>query len=311
MTGCAGLRVSAYVVSITADNCLRGFHGCLCCAAAAWRNLAALRPWQQFLFSTERLKLMTWNLGRARLGGDELARAEDLPHIMNVIEREKPDVVALQELASGKQLEMLARRLRGAYRGRASGRRARTVLLVRRRHTITETFELRTRNGRRAPALEFKRARIAEPITIVGVHADPFDARARRMFIEDLVAQTRPRKGLVFLIGDFNLDVAGDGRRGGDRASLTDRLAHDAESYSLLARHFVDAGKSAGATALLERRLDYVFARPRTVAPVRARTLDAAVGEMDHRALVVLTDLRAKPRMQLLPEARSTGTLER
>lgn len=276
------------------------------CAAATLKPAASAQrkgaSWQQLLFRTERLKLMTWNVGRARMNDEQTARTDDLPHVIAVIERERPDVVALHELSAGPQLGLLARRLRAAYFGMVSGRRSLSLLLVRRRHKLINGFEIRTRVGRRAPALVFERARVKDPITVVGLHADPFDAARRRRYLEDLVAATRGRRGYVFLLGDFNLDVAGDARQTADTASLSDRLVHDAESYTLLGQHFADLGKLAGATALLGRRLDYIFARPRTVMVGKALTLKEAIGDMDHQPLVVHADLRAQARVSLQRE---------
>ncbi len=253
---------------------------------------------QQFLYSSERLKVMTWNVGRARLDGDDRARWEDLPHVAEVINREKPDVVALQELASRSQGAALARRLRGEYVGWTAGSRGgRSVaVLVRRKRKVQNGFAMGTRTGRRAVAVVFELQGVSKPIAVVSLHADPFDARNRRLYVEDIVWQVNNHhKGFAFLAGDFNFDIASDAKRD----SLNDRLTHDSESYTLLTKHFSDLAKDAGATALLNRRLDYVFAKPKDVQLANAQVLKEAVGEMDHQPLVVHVDVPAKPRFRL------------
>jgi endonuclease/exonuclease/phosphatase family metal-dependent hydrolase len=252
---------------------------------------------QQFLYSTERLKVMTWNVGRARLGGDDRARWEDVPHIADVIHRQKPDVVALQELESRSQGEALSRRLRGEYRGwAASSRGGRSVaVLLRRKHEVRDGFFVSTRTGRRAVAVIFELERVSQPIAVVSLHADPFDARNRRLYIEDIVWQVNRHKGFAFLAGDFNFDIASDAQRD----SLNDNLTHDSEAYTLLTKQFSDLAKDAGATALLDRRLDYVFAKPKDAQVAKAQVLKEAVGEMDHQPVMVHVDLPAKARFKL------------
>lgn len=253
---------------------------------------------QQFLYSSERLKVMTWNVGRARLGGDDRARWEDVPHVADVIAREKPDVVALQELAGRSQGEALSRRLRGEYRGWAVGsRRGRSVaILLRRKHKVQNGFALETRTGRRAAVVVFELERVSQPIAIVSLHADPFNARNRRLYLEDIVWQVNQHhKGFALLAGDFNFDIVSDAKRD----SLNDNLTHDSESYTLLTKHFLDVAKDAGTTALLNRRLDYVFAKPKDVQVVKTQVLKEAVGEMDHQPVVVYVDLPAKARFKL------------
>lgn len=274
---------------------------CFIIGAVALRPDAALRrtpTLQQFLYSSERLEVMTWNVGRARWGGDERARWEDVPHVADVTAREKPDVVALQELASRSQGEALSRRLRGEYRGWSVGsRRGRSVaILLRRKHKVQNGFALETRTGRRAVVVVFELERVSKPIAVVSLHADPFNARNRRLYLEDIVWQVNQHhKGFALLAGDFNFDIVSDAQRD----SLNDTLTHDSESYALLTKHFLDVAKDAGTTALLNRRLDYVFVKPKDVQVVKAQVLKEAVGEMDHQPVVVYMDLPAKARFKL------------
>src|SRR3569832_1245060 len=63
------------------------------------------------------LRLLTWNIGYAELEDDTRAHDKDLPAIAEVILREDPDAVALQELTGNAQLKTLLGLLRGKYRG--------------------------------------------------------------------------------------------------------------------------------------------------------------------------------------------------
>ena len=63
------------------------------------------------------LRLLTWNIGYAELEDDTRAHNKDLPAIAEVILREAPDAVALQELTGTAQLKILLDLLHGAYRG--------------------------------------------------------------------------------------------------------------------------------------------------------------------------------------------------
>src|ERR1041385_742479 len=63
------------------------------------------------------LKLLTWNIGYAELEDDTRAHDKDLPAIAEVILREDPDAVALQELTGNAQLKTLLGLLHGKYRG--------------------------------------------------------------------------------------------------------------------------------------------------------------------------------------------------
>src|SRR5690349_11218604 len=63
------------------------------------------------------LRLLTWNIGYAELEDDTRAHDKDLPAIADVILREDPDAVALQELTGNTQLKTLLGLLHGKYRG--------------------------------------------------------------------------------------------------------------------------------------------------------------------------------------------------
>src|SRR5215510_2500923 len=63
------------------------------------------------------LRLLTWNIGYAELEDDTRAHDKDLPAVADVILREDPDAVALQELTGNTQLKTLLGLLHGKYRG--------------------------------------------------------------------------------------------------------------------------------------------------------------------------------------------------
>src|SRR5215813_466037 len=63
------------------------------------------------------LRLLTWNIGYAELEDDTRAHDKDLPAVAEVILREDPDAVALQELTGSGQLNKLLGLLHGRYRG--------------------------------------------------------------------------------------------------------------------------------------------------------------------------------------------------
>src|SRR6185436_5600972 len=63
------------------------------------------------------LRLLTWNIGYAELEDDTRAHDKDLPAVADVILREDPDAVALQELTGNAQLNRLLGMLHGKYHG--------------------------------------------------------------------------------------------------------------------------------------------------------------------------------------------------
>src|SRR6185369_14367842 len=67
--------------------------------------------------SQSSLRLLTWNIGYAELEDDTRAHDKDLPAVADLIMREDPDAVALQELTDRTQLTSLLDLLHGKYRG--------------------------------------------------------------------------------------------------------------------------------------------------------------------------------------------------
>src|SRR6185369_9748913 len=67
--------------------------------------------------SQRSLRLLTWNIGYAELEDDTRAHDKDLPAVADVIIREDPDAVALQELTGNDQFNELLGLLQGKYHG--------------------------------------------------------------------------------------------------------------------------------------------------------------------------------------------------
>jgi endonuclease/exonuclease/phosphatase family metal-dependent hydrolase len=240
------------------------------------------------------LRLMTWNVGYAALEEDTRAHTEDMAAVADVIAKNDPDAVALQELAGEEQLNILLSLLGGRYRGFAGrlnrGDRVEAVLVkdprarfdgiqTRRADAASVTFNLGS--GELAPEVVF-----------VSAHADAFNAVRRRRYTEAIVewAAARLARGRVVLVaGDFNFELSSVQ----ETRLFTDNLKHDSEAYSYLLAHFRDLGREAGDTAMNERRIDYIFGPRDGAELVRAEVLrGSAVGRMDHWPLVVQVELK-------------------
>src|SRR4029079_1810107 len=123
-------------------------------------------------------------------------------------------------------------------------------------------------------------------IVFVSAHADAFKAERRRVFTGDVVdwARNRPNGATVFIAGDFNFELNAK-----DESHLyTDNVKNDSEAYSYVLKYYRDLGREAGYTAVDDRRIDYIFGPPQTVALRRVEVLrNAAVGKMDHWPVIV------------------------
>jgi len=232
-----------------------------------------------------RLKIMTWNVGYADLYGDSKAHIEDMRKVASVILGEEPDVVALQELADTRQLNVLVSHLGGKYRAQL-GSRGNTdrmvALLV--KFQEAEFEDVPTDIGRRALAARFKLSEQSPEIIVISAHADAFSSHKRRVYTGNVVDWAQSHDGPVFIAGDFNFEINIDKQP----SLFTDNAKNDSEAYSYLLRYFRDLGKRAGATAANDRRIDYIFGSNDRVNLWNARVLTGAVtGKMDHRPLVV------------------------
>ena len=232
------------------------------------------------------LRLLTWNIGYAELEDDTRAHDKDLPAIADVILREDPDAVALQELTGSTQLNTLLGLLHGKYRGAVAqqgrGDRFEAVLVK----NNGATFIPVPVGARYAIGALFHPRKDQPQVLLLSAHADAFNAARRRSYTESLIdwTQSQSQSSEVFIAGDFNFEL----KAANETNLYTDNLKHDSESYSNILRHFRDLGRQAGDSAINDRRIDYVFG-PLSLGQVgRVEVLrNAAVGRMDHWPLLV------------------------
>ena len=232
------------------------------------------------------LRLLTWNIGYAELEDDTRAHDKDLPAVAELILRQEPDAVALQELTGNAQLKMLLGLLNGKYRGavaqQGNGDRFEAVLVK----DIEAKFIPIAAGGRFALGASFQPGSDKHEILLLSAHADAFNAAQRRIYTEALIdwAQSRAQSSEVFIAGDFNFEL-----KAANQTNLyTDNVKHDSESYSHILRYFRDLGRTAGDTAINDRRIDYIFGPAKLKQTGRVVVLrDAAVGRMDHWPLLV------------------------
>jgi endonuclease/exonuclease/phosphatase family metal-dependent hydrolase len=231
------------------------------------------------------LRVLTWNIGYADLEDDTRAHDKDLPAVAELILREDPDAVALQELTGAAQLNILLGLLHGKYRGAVAqqGRSDRfEAVLVKDTHA---TFVPVQAGARYALAASFRSRPDAPEVTLLSAHADAFNAGRRRTYTEALMdwAQDRSQSSEMFIAGDFNFEL----KAANETNLYTDNLKHDSESYSHILRSFRDLGLDAGDTAINDRRIDYIFGPVKLAHVGRVEVLrDAAVGRMDHWPLL-------------------------
>ncbi|HET6979323.1 MAG TPA: endonuclease/exonuclease/phosphatase family protein [Pyrinomonadaceae bacterium] len=230
------------------------------------------------------LRLLTWNVGYAELEDDTRAHDKDLPAIAELILREDPDAVALQELTGNAQLrtllDLLHRKYLGAVAQQGKDDRFEAVLVK----ASGAKFSPVVVAGRFAMAGSFQLQPQGPKIVLLSAHADAFNAARRRSYTEAIVDWAQSQSANVFIAGDFNFEL----KAANETNLYTDNVKHDSESYSFILRSFRDLGRDAGDTAINDRRIDYVFA-PAGVRQVKrvAVLRDAAVGRMDHWPLLV------------------------
>lgn len=238
------------------------------------------------------LRLLTWNIGYAELEDDTRAHDKDLPAVADVILRHDPDAVALQELTGKAQLNALLELLHGKYRGaiaqQGRGDRFEAVLVK----DSGATFIPVAVGSRYAQAASFRPRGDTREVLVVSAHADAFNAAQRRSYTEALTdwAKARAQSSEVFIAGDFNFEL----KAANETNLYTDNVKHDSESYSHILQYFRDLGRTAGDTAINDRRIDYVFGPPAIARIGRVEVLrNAAVGRMDHWPLLVEVSIAA------------------
>src|SRR5262245_9427922 len=232
------------------------------------------------------LRLLTWNIGYAELEEDTRAHDKDLPAVAEVILRQDPDAVALQEMTGNSQLNILLSLLHGKYRGaiaqQGKGDRFEAVLVK----DAGAKFIPVAVGAQYALGASFQPHDDPRQVLLLSAHADAFNAAHRRSYTEALIdwAQNRAQASEVFIAGDFNFEL----KAANETNLYTDNLKHDSESYALILRHFRDLGRAAGDTAINDRRIDYIFGPPTLARIGQVEVLrNAAVGRMDHWPLLV------------------------
>lgn len=230
-------------------------------------------------------ELMSWNIGYFDYESDSRAQDKDLEAIASVIGEAGAQVIALQEIAEPGQLSTLSDLLAGRYRYHAFARGLRTDRYVGFLSEIPfeEQIQVATSVGRDALAVT-----VDIPsqglVTLVNCHADAFNARRRRFFVNDVIDWRRDSgKKAVILAGDFNLDLAPV-----ESSDLfTDDKKNDSESYSLILHEFRDLGRNSGPTSAFDRRIDYIFVSSQGLESVEFEVLyGKLVGKMDHHPLL-------------------------
>ena len=143
------------------------------------------------------LRLLTWNIGYAELEDDTRAHDKDLPAVAEVILREDPDAVALQELTGTAQLKILLRLLHGKYRGavaqQGKGDRFEAVLVKDARAKFIPVAV----GARYALAASFRARPDTPEVVLLSAHADAFNAAQRRAYTEALIDWAQARTAIV------------------------------------------------------------------------------------------------------------------
>lgn len=126
-------------------------------------------------------------------------------------------------------------------------------------------------------------------VELVALHAAPWSADERNLQIGASAAHLAALSGPRLLLGDFNLEVQLDGRQD----LFTDDAHRDLETYGFVTRALTDVGRTAGATAEPDRRIDYVLASRELVGTACGVARSARASGMDHAPLWV--DLAVTP----------------
>jgi exodeoxyribonuclease III len=261
---------------------------------------------------------MTWNI---KTGGVDHGRGDRLGAILAVIDRERPDVLTLQELRDfdrhdGRRMREFAAaagmtaHLAGAVFGQP------VAVLVRPPLAITSRQVVRWRLHHAAAVVVVPTG--SGPLTVVSTHLNPFSPERRRREARWLAARYGSRKRLVLLAGDLNaLDPGTDHTDELARLSPPYRRRHigaggvaDTRAVAAFAGGgFTDLwpviGAGDGHTAPTTKgggdefsgmRLDYVLASAPAAAAARAARVircDEAEYASDHYPVVVDLDLRS------------------
>lgn len=230
----------------------------------------------------DELRIMTWNVGRkGGTHGHPLARA-DIDHVAKIILSVDPDLLFLQEIESGEQLDTLLTRLGDPWQGELVSTKGRRIAMLRPRGDWL--MPRRWWGGRdgSSPLVYTKDGRFS--VAAIAVHADAFSAKRRNTQIGravDALLHVRNVKARI-LVGDLNLDLDLDKRR--DLFSSDEHL--DVETYNYVCKYLFDAGAGRGSTADPDRRLDYIFINADLAVVGAGPIRKQRIGDMDHDPVV-------------------------
>ncbi|WP_422739053.1 endonuclease/exonuclease/phosphatase family protein [Micromonospora sp. WMMD729] len=265
------------------------------------------------------LRVMTWNIRTGGRDGDSIDR---LDRVVQVVDRQSPDVLALQELRGFDQARLTAA---VADRVGMTAHLARScfgqpvAVLVRPPYRVLAAGPLRRPFHHAAARVVVSTP--AGPLTVLGTHLWPYSGGRRRMEVDWLVAALRRAPGpLTLLAGDLNsLDPTVDHtarlaglpalyrrrhlrRRGGAVDTRAIARLLDAGLVDLWPSANVGAPEAAGLTVptrfggaeFAGMRLDYLLGshavaeRVRDCRVIRDATTDTA---SDHYPLLATIDL--------------------
>ncbi|MGW0218207.1 endonuclease/exonuclease/phosphatase family protein [Micromonospora chokoriensis] len=149
------------------------------------------------------LRVMTWNI---RTGGRDRGGSDRLDRVVQVVEEQAPDVLALQELRGFDRDGLMAT---VAGRVGMTPHLARScfgqpvAVLVRPPHRVVDAGTMRRPFHHAAARVVV--ATPAGPLTVFGTHLYPYSGGRRRMEVDWLAAAMRRGRGpLTLLAGDLN-----------------------------------------------------------------------------------------------------------
>lgn len=231
-------------------------------------------------------RVVVWNLGGVGAAEGTPLAAEHLAGVAATLLELDCDLACVLELRDADQARELARALGGDV-ALLVARGARPCALLARRGALQVGGAARL-TMRRPALLARWQSEALGAVHLAALHASPWSASERNAQLGRAVDTLHQRGAGAarLLLGDFNLQAQLDG--GED--VFSDDAHRDVETYGYATRELADLGRSAGATATPDRRLDYVLASPELRAVAVAVARGSRRGDMDHEPLVV--DLR-------------------
>lgn len=235
-----------------------------------------------------RLRILTWNAGTLDPRALRLPD-EALPRVADVIARQRPDVVLLQELAPGQPWRLVS-----ALRARGLVFQASTCVvdpqhpdgqsvILTRGATPRPRLRRHLAMGWNAQAVEVAGA------TVVCVHAPSSGPDERALYFVQLESWLRRLPGPVLVAGDFNLGP----RHGAGLAAVLPWLRRqDVATYARFRSRF-EAETDVSPTTVYRLHLDHLLARGARIDA--ARRLNGRALPQDHDPLLVEVTL-ASPR---------------